>query len=71
MQKCCRIYRSSDPPRPPPPHYSLNLADDTFKEQEQVEAGKELKYYVDRENMASRKVELNDKLKAVHLIKAI
>ena len=52
-------------------HYSLNLADDTFKEQEQVEAGKELKYYVDRENMASRKVELNDKLKAVHLIKAI
>ena len=51
--------------------YSLNLADDTFIELEPVKEGKELKYYEEREKMGSRKVELNDKLKAVHLIKAL
>ena len=51
--------------------YSLNLADDTYEELEPVKEGKDLKYYEERDKMASRKVELNDKLKAVHLIKAL
>lgn len=51
--------------------YSLNLADESFKEQEPLEAGKDKKYYEEREQMASRKVEMNDKLKAVQLIKAL
>ena len=51
--------------------YSLNLADDTFKEMEAVEAGKDLKYYEEREKMFARRIEMNDKLKAVHLIKAL
>ena len=51
--------------------YSLNLADDTYEELEPVVAGKDLKYYEDREKMLLRKVELNDKIKAVNLIKAL
>ena len=51
--------------------YSLNLADDTFQELEPVEAGKDLEYYQKREKMLSRKIEMNDKLKAVQLIKAL
>ena len=38
---------------------------------EPVQTGKDLKYYKDREKMLTRKVELNDKLKAVQLIKAL
>ena len=51
--------------------YSLNLADDSYKEQEPLEAGKDKKYYEERELMVSRKIEMNDKLKAVQLIKAL
>jgi hypothetical protein len=51
--------------------YSMNLADDAFVEQEPLEKGKEFTYYEEREKMLSRKVELNDKLKAVQLLKAL
>ena len=51
--------------------YSLNLEDDSYIEQEPVKEGKELAYYQAREKMLSKKVELNDKLKGVHLIKAL
>ena len=51
--------------------YSLNLADDAFQEPSQIEAGKDVEYYKSREKMVTRKVELNDKLKSVILIKAL
>ena len=51
--------------------YSLNLSDVSYKEQEKVQERREINYYEERETMAARKVELNDKLKAVHLIKAL
>ena len=51
--------------------YSLNLADDTFVEQGDLEKGKEFSYYEEREKMNARKIEFNDKLKAVQLLKAL
>ena len=51
--------------------YSLNLSDDSFKEQVPVVGGKDKVYYEEREQIALRRVEMNDKLKAVQLIKAL
>ena len=51
--------------------FSLNLAEDDFKEPDEVKEGKDLMYYKERENMLEKKIELNDKLKAVHLLKAL
>ena len=51
--------------------YSLNQSDDTFAEQDCLKQGMTFSYYEDREKMASRRVELNDKLKSVQLIKAL
>ena len=36
-----------------------------------MKEGRDLKYYKDRENMMQNKVEMNDKLKAVHLLRAL
>ena len=51
--------------------YSLNLAVDSFKELGPVQLGKDIKHSEERERMASRRSELNDKLKAVQFIKAL
>ena len=51
--------------------FSLNLAEDDFKEPDEFKEGKDLMYYKERENMLEKKIELNDKLKAVHLLKAL
>ena len=51
--------------------YSLNLADDKYKDLEEIKDGKDFKYYKERENMIEIKVEMNDKLKAVHLLRAL
>ena len=52
-------------------HYSLKHTDDSYEELEPVQAGKDLKYYQEREKMIHRKVELNDKLKAIQLLQAL
>ena len=36
-----------------------------------MQAGKDIKYYQNREKMILRKVELNDKLKAIQLLQAL
>ena len=51
--------------------YSLNLADDKYQDLEPMKEGRDLKYYKERENMMQNKVEMNDKLKAVHLLRAL
>ena len=52
-------------------HYSLNAADHLYKEPGPMEEGKDVTYYLNREKMLLRKVELNDKVKAVLLLKAM
>ena len=51
--------------------YSLNLADEKYQDLEPMKEGRDLKYYKERENMLQNKVEMNDKLKAVHLLRAL
>ena len=52
-------------------HYSLNLADDSYTEPGTIVLKNDLQYYVDRERMLERKVEFNDKLKAIQLLGAL
>ena len=51
--------------------YSLNRTNDSYEELEPVKVGQDLEYYQRREKMLSRKVELNDKLKAIQLLQAL
>ena len=51
--------------------YSLNLADESYSELEPVKAGMDISYYEKREKNLKRRVEMNDKLKVVHLLKAL
>ena len=40
--------------------FSLNLAEDDFKEPDEVKEGMDLMFYKGRENMLERKIELNE-----------
>ena len=51
--------------------YSLNLAEDNFKDPGPIKKGMNSAYYIEREDMMERRMELNDKLKAVHLLRAL
>ena len=51
--------------------YSLNLAEDSFIEPGPIKKGMNSSYYIEREEMAEKRMELNDKLKAVHLLRAL
>ena len=51
--------------------YSLNLADEKYEDLEPVKENMSPKYYLEREEMLKNKVEINDKLKAVHLLRAL
>ena len=51
--------------------YSLNLADDTFREPEDIKPNKDFAYYKERDEMTSRRIELNDKLKSIQLLEAL
>ena len=52
-------------------HYSLNAADHSYQDPGPMEIGREQEYYEDREKLILEKIEVNDKLKAVMLIKAL
>ena len=52
-------------------HYSLNAADHLYQDPGPMEEGKDIAYYKEREKMLLRKVELNDKVKAVMLLKSL
>ena len=51
--------------------FSLNLADASYEDLEPVKVGMDVKYYERRERILNNKVEFNDKLKVVHLLKAL
>ena len=51
--------------------FSLNLADSSYEVLEPVKAGMDIKYYERREKVLKNRVEFNDKLKVVHLLKAL
>ena len=51
--------------------YSLNMADASYSELGPVKAGMDVKYYEKREKILRNRVEFNDKLKVVHLLKAL
>ena len=52
-------------------HYSLNLADDTFKEIDRLSFKSEIDYFKQKEKMSSRKMEMNDKLKSIQLLEGL
>ena len=51
--------------------YSLNLAEDNFKDPGPIKKGMNSSYYIERDDMMERRMELNGKLKAVHLLRAL
>ena len=51
-------------------HFGLNLLDDSFQELGPSLPNQNLSYYNKRETMLNRRMEINDKLKAVQLLEA-
>ena len=52
-------------------HYSLNAADNLYQYPGPMQKEKEFDYYENREKMMTRKIELNDRLKSVMLLKSL